>query len=485
MLKRATASSSADRALSDLPIELKLQRVGDHSIVCVRDWGVGMSKKVIIDHLLTIASDYWEGQFHIDFPRAPQQFSPAGKFGIGFLSVFMLGQEITVSSQRTGNERYSLSIRGLGKRAELREVTAETTSGTTVSIKLSDGASEMMRKLPDILPNFIPMLEVKVRLEWDGKLHEISPFWVLQLDSFGFKKWVNHAQIALRTIGSKSGDISELRIGYRLRRNYGEKEHNAELEAKVWPLGAPEYIEQGVRLLADQASTSILCLRGFALQAIDTPGFTGVINSADVTPDAARGRGLDFDGKSILKKAVASIQDKVSENLTERKNAGFIPDQLDFVAWCTTVYGYEALSKSDFPWVQVIEASGDSKYVSSSALVGILSATDAIYLGVNMGPISLSKKWRVHSKFPQRREVGICFSEAHVGYATESKTGSLAELWTDYERATLFRIFLDALSGIWQCSLATVLSSREFTHRSTDLSGFLIQPMAQNSPAMN
>lgn len=74
-----------------------------------------MTKKVLTEHLLTIASDYWEGQFHIDFPKASESFSPAGKFGIGFLSTFMLGRRIEVFSQRNGNDRYHLTIHGLGK----------------------------------------------------------------------------------------------------------------------------------------------------------------------------------------------------------------------------------------------------------------------------------------------------------------------------------------------------------------------------------
>ena len=36
-------------------------------------------------------------------------FKSAGKFGIGFLSVFMLGDEVNVESNRTGEERYRLS----------------------------------------------------------------------------------------------------------------------------------------------------------------------------------------------------------------------------------------------------------------------------------------------------------------------------------------------------------------------------------------
>ena len=50
-----------------------------------------MSQKVMTDYLISIASDYWTSQFHIDFPRSKHSFRSCRKFGIGFLSVFMLG----------------------------------------------------------------------------------------------------------------------------------------------------------------------------------------------------------------------------------------------------------------------------------------------------------------------------------------------------------------------------------------------------------
>ncbi|MBK8177641.1 MAG: ATP-binding protein [Planctomycetes bacterium] len=96
-LKATTDLSESDKAIMDLPIQVSIRRVGSDVFLEVTDHGVGMTKKVMTEYLIAIASDYWGSQFHSDFPKAIERgFQPAGRFGIGFLSVFMLGTEVTV-----------------------------------------------------------------------------------------------------------------------------------------------------------------------------------------------------------------------------------------------------------------------------------------------------------------------------------------------------------------------------------------------------
>jgi HSP90 family molecular chaperone len=198
LLKRAVSTSAPEKLAATLPIEVHLQEREGASSLVVTDWGIGMSKEVITDHLITIASDYWDTRFHTDFPTAPEDFTPAGRFGIGFLSVFMLGHQITVSSQRSGKERFQLTIRGLGKRAELRTLPAGAASGTTVSVQLSKESAEALHGLLDTLPSFIPMLEVPVSVTFKGQTTTIQPAWAMNLAPLEFKKWVTDAAIALR-----------------------------------------------------------------------------------------------------------------------------------------------------------------------------------------------------------------------------------------------------------------------------------------------
>jgi hypothetical protein len=479
LLKKATAVTDADKALCSLPLEVKLQIDPTGSTLSVSDWGIGMTKRILTEHLLTIASDYWEGQFHVDFPKASENFSPAGKFGIGFLSVFMLGRKIEVTSQRTGNERHHLTIHGLGKRAELWPIPSIGSSGSTVTIQLSPEAADEMLLLSEKLPTLIPMLEVAVKLDTDGILKTIPPKWVLELDCLGLKKWVRESHTLLSQ-SSAPPNRRDRELHFYVGRRFREpREYTSALELKEWPAGTPEYCEDGVRLVADSSGQSVLCLRGFSLEVIHTPGFTGVIDSTSTTPDAARKQSMDFDEKPLLMRAISYTSSAISKNLSERKNHGFIPDQIVFVEWCVSVYGYGVLKDSEFPWVQIVNASGDSRYLSSSELANVLTDVDSVYLGINIGPNSVSKRWRLQTQMPTRRELGICFLGVSPGYISgDQKDGRLDELWSEFDSHALFSSFLAAVSEAWCTSVHTLLSNSEMTHESRDIYGFFSRPLS-------
>lgn len=478
LLKRATAVTDADKLLCNLPIKVSLQTAPTDSVLSVSDWGVGMTKKVLSEHLMTIASDYWEGQFHVDFPKASDSFSPAGKFGIGFLSVFMLGRKIEVFSQRTGNDRFHLTIHGLGKRAELRQVATNGSSGSEVTIHLSPEVVEEVLQLPQILPALIPMLDVQVELDTNGVVTNIPPRWVLQLPNIDFKKWVRDSRGSFNKSKNFHRNRSEIDYFVRIPRFRETTEYTAELEAKVWPDGTPEYREEGVRLLADRSGQSALCLRGFSLETIHTPGFTGVINSNTVTPDAARKLSLDFDVQPFLVRAISHTRSAITKNLTKRKGQGFIPEQIEFVSWCVSVYGFDVLKDSEFPWVQVVDPSGDSRFLSSGEVNDMLANVDAIYLGTNIGTGALSKRWRLQTQIPNRRELGICFAKAAgIEYITgEERSGRLDELWPKSEHDSLFTSFLLAVSEAWCTSIPDLLSNTEMSHKTDEIYGFISRP---------
>jgi Histidine kinase-, DNA gyrase B-, and HSP90-like ATPase len=123
MLKGEVATSEAERAALCIPIRVRLDTKSDPPTLEIVDHGVGMTRRVMIDYLISIASDYWTSQFPVDFPAVAERgFKNAGRFGIGFLSVFMLGAELTVQSNRAGGERNQLSLRGVGRRGEVRQL---------------------------------------------------------------------------------------------------------------------------------------------------------------------------------------------------------------------------------------------------------------------------------------------------------------------------------------------------------------------------
>jgi hypothetical protein len=476
LLKRALAESPADQAVSLLPIEISFSDIDAGPRLLVRDWGVGMSQKVMAEHLLTIASDYWETQFHVDFPKAAG-FSPVGRFGIGFLSVFMLGTEIRVSSQRGGSKRYSLTIRGLGKRAELRSIEAESTSGSAVEVKLDQHAAKALEQLPKVLPSLLPMLDVKLKLDFKGTQSTVDPRWVMQLSVIDLKKWVRQA----------SADLFKREptdwITWSRWNNYGTAELTEKSENETWPLGAPEFRNENVRLVADQSGLSILCLKGFALQMIRTPGFTGVINATDVTPDASRKEGLDFKAGPTLSIARAALKTSIAATLGERKKAGFLPAQVEFVTWCATNYGADVATDSDFPWIQVMEISGNVRFIPFAELMNIASTAEVFFFSLNAQATTVTRRWKARfSEYPQCLYAILTNEVGDVTWVHDTtEVGTLADLSKPESYPALLKIVLTGLAHAWSTSVENLTESPQFHHSSNEVSGFLSRQNGEES----
>jgi hypothetical protein len=111
----------------------------------VQDDGVGMSRRVLTGTLLDFGRSLWGGEgVRQEFPGLVSRGMQAtGRFGIGFFSVFMLGDHVVVTSRRydaAASEALTLDFRrGLDMRPILREPTPDESlseCGTRVSVKL-------------------------------------------------------------------------------------------------------------------------------------------------------------------------------------------------------------------------------------------------------------------------------------------------------------------------------------------------------------
>jgi hypothetical protein len=476
LLKKAVAKSPAETAVAGLPISVSLIKEKGALVLSVRDWGIGMSQRIITDHLLTIASDYWEVQYFSDFPGGAKSFTPTGRFGIGFLSVFMLGEEIWVSTERSGDSRYQLSIHGLGRRAELRKEANDGNSGSEVKVTLKENAGSNLKELHSLCRCYFPLLPVLLEITTpEGKL-TLEESWLLSVSVEELRNWaMETSQTLLRA--DRNGEDREDREdihSYRLMLNYRGGSGKFE---PFWITDAPEYTEPGVRLVADRSGVSILCLRGFALQSVRTPGFTGVINSETVTPDASRRRGIDVELDPILQRARLAILPRVSTGLNALGEQGFSANRLELLSWCCQSYGPESILGSTFRFIQLVESDGSSRFVSSKEFGDVVSSMSSVFVALKVGPNSLLKNW--HSRLGEwpDSKLGICFSgneRISIPYLSrdETKTGSLDELWSKHDDAPLFSLFVSVLEKTWGVEPGSLISQDGWIHEQSELYGF-------------
>jgi len=279
MLKAEVAIGPADRAALSLPITINLTTAGSAPLLEVIDYGIGMTKLVITDYLISIASNYWTTQFANDFPDlATKGFRSAGKFGIGFLSVFMLGEEVSVESNRLGGDRYRLSLRGVGRRGELQKVQSPSGSGTSVQIKIKPQALDHIKKLDELIPIYAPTLPHDLHITIDDKQVTLRSGWLSTITCEELQEW---SEKATRTLTQRTDLRSRFDSDFSFfmfREEPFLLRHRFRSETRMknpWQVGWPQYVDGKTRLIASFDSISILSLCGLAIEPISTPGICG------------------------------------------------------------------------------------------------------------------------------------------------------------------------------------------------------------------
>ena len=448
MLKAEIATHEADRAALTIPIRVLLHTKSQPPVLEIIDHGVGMSRRVVTDYLISIASNYWTSQFAHDFPTAAEKgFKNAGKFGIGFLSVLMLGDEVTVESNRNSGERHRLTLRGVGRRGELRQLPPPSGSGTAIRIKLKAAALEGITPLDDLVRVYAPTLPHALAVNVDGNEVHLPSGWLMALTSEEFKKWVLHAVDTIRLRSrERPRDASWSYRAYAddfvTRRLY--RYHHDHAGEPPWPLFTPEYRNDSDRLVASFEGVSLLCLRGLAVQMVSTPGFVGVVDLDTAAPDVSRNRTVNADLTKVLTAARTAVMPHVVENLNALGRAGFLIDKTRFIASCVQLYGRQAILDSSLPWINQIRPPGNLQLISSSRLLADLASSGSVFVAYNSGPWTAMKRWARSEGSAGANELAVLIDgegQSTPGYRPSSDreaVGAFGDLWPTGHETPLF-----------------------------------------------
>lgn len=170
---------------------ISLDKREDGTWLSVEDNGVGMSTAVLTGALIDFGNSFWRSQLALEeFPGlAASGMVSNGKYGIGFFSVFMLGDQVRVVTRR-----YDADVRagrvlefrdGLASRPNLRNATSKEApldGGTRIEVKLRNdpledegllhtlgptGKDEVLR-FEDVVRSVAPALDVAITIRKDG-----------------------------------------------------------------------------------------------------------------------------------------------------------------------------------------------------------------------------------------------------------------------------------------------------------------------------
>ncbi len=73
----------------------------------------------------------------------------------------MLGEEVTIESNRDGGERFSLRLTRVGRRGDIRNISALPDSGTAVRVSLKNSVVDSIRPLGELVRVYAPMPPIR------------------------------------------------------------------------------------------------------------------------------------------------------------------------------------------------------------------------------------------------------------------------------------------------------------------------------------
>ena len=159
-----------------LEIEISLDK--DKNILTISDTGIGMTDKEITKNIGTIAKSGTADFLKKAAGSTEESSNIIGKFGVGFYSVFMVADEVVITSRSYVKDEKAVQWRSEGVGTfEIQSVNKKTPRGTKIEIHLKDDAKEFVEKykIEEVIKkhsNFIPF-PIKIDKEQINKVRAI------------------------------------------------------------------------------------------------------------------------------------------------------------------------------------------------------------------------------------------------------------------------------------------------------------------------
>lgn len=315
----------------------------------VKDNGIGMSLEVIKSYLFEFGSSYWDSDLLLEeYPSlSGKKLNQTGKYGIGFFSLFMLGNEvkiITRKSNESQKETYVVEFyNGLHARPIIRQATSKEQlieGGTQIKLTL-DADINLLNShrggkihLHKLVASIAPALDCCISIKENEIEHVFPPNHWLTCSNADFINWM----ILISRYSYKKFDESVL------SKFYDDAAHNltflksedGELIGRAF-LSLPEMSSNE----KSPGISGVVCVGGLAESS--TAAISGILKGK--TNKAARDSADHIVPKLILS-AWASQQSKLAKNLYQDEKS-----QLD-IAQCVRILKGDV---NDLPIVRSID----------------------------------------------------------------------------------------------------------------------------------
>lgn len=471
-------------------ISVVIENGSHQNYLTVRDNGIGMGKNTVTKYLLSIASDYWNSKdFTQDYPEASiKNFKPVGKYGIGFLSVFMISDNVEIETEKIGGSRLNLYIKGLGQRGYLKTNNSTGISGTKVKMRISNKIAEDYKGLPAIIKAKAPMVNIPIKVQYGkNKEENILPKWWKRINQEGLTRFLAEPVSPISRNREKrylTGRRVFIDDDYRMFGHYQGKGILSKMNnIDKWPGKQPEIVSDTFRIIAlPTAAHVLICSKGLGIRSMPIHGMVGLVDIGEVELDASRSYTLGWDHEKFREDILEKLSPEIISALNNIQTEMNIPERFEFLADVGKAYGHKLLTKTKLKWINIIKPPGDIILISAEELRKIIAEVKEIFIVYGTSP------WNSYSicrkRFGEVAQTTILITISSKG---QPEPGSytrdedeiiecplpehfLVEYHRGFENAVMIKAILDIISEGWNISIEHLLKS-EWNRRKQILCG--------------
>ncbi|HHM02077.1 MAG TPA: molecular chaperone HtpG, partial [Caldithrix abyssi] len=181
---RFELTRGTDVADADIPLEIEITVDEEKKKITIRDSGIGMDEDEIITNLGTVAKSGSEAFLKMlsenqDAQKEESVSSIIGKFGVGFYSVFMVAEKVTVTSRSFKKEAPAVrwTSSGMGS-FNVEKLEESIPRGTTIEIFLREETSEYANadRLKEIVKKHSNFVNFPIKMDGE-KINTIRALW--------------------------------------------------------------------------------------------------------------------------------------------------------------------------------------------------------------------------------------------------------------------------------------------------------------------
>ena len=161
-----------------LPLEITIDLDKDKNILTIFDTGIGMTEDELVKNIGTIAKSGTTEFLKKMASEKDQQENIIGKFGVGFYSVFMVADEVVITSRSYQKNAKPVEWKSKGvTNYEIKQISDKISRGTKIEIHLKEDAKDFLEKyrLESAITkhsNFVPF-PIKVEKEQVNKVRAL------------------------------------------------------------------------------------------------------------------------------------------------------------------------------------------------------------------------------------------------------------------------------------------------------------------------